>query len=141
MKRTGAITFTATEQEARQGIGTVIRGLEAQGVGGETLGNVEIALAEAVNNIVEHAYARRTPGQIRLRYDLGNSELRLDLDDDGTPYPDGQLPTGAPADLDVAVPDLPEGGFGWFLIRTLTRDLSYVRKDNRNSLILTFDVE
>ena len=44
--------------------------------------------------------------------------------------PAGRLPDGA----DCALVDLPEGGFGWHLIRTLTRDLAYVRSGGCNRL-------
>jgi serine/threonine-protein kinase RsbW len=34
---------------------------------------------------------------------------------------------------------LPEGGFGWFLIRTLSRDLDYRREGGRNLLSFRLD--
>ena len=44
------------------------------------------------------------------------------------------------ADQD-APQDLPEGGFGWFLIRSLTRDLTYLREDGYNMLCFCVDVD
>lgn len=140
MKRSGAITFPATEADARAGIQTVTAGLQAQGLGPDMLGNVEIALAEAVNNIVEHAYSDRQAGQIRLRYEFGDGALILHLEDDGAAISGGRAPPGRPADLDVATENMPEGGFGWFLIRSLTSRLSYRRQDGVNRLTLRFDL-
>ena len=141
MKRTGAISFEASEVEARQNISTAIRGLETLGVGGDDLGNIQIALAEAVNNIVEHAYAGERPGQVRLTYEKADGALTICLEDDGRPFEGGTPPDGAPANLDVPMEDMPEGGFGWFLIRTLTRDLAYARQEGTNRLMLTFDLQ
>ena len=46
----------------------------------------------------------------------------------------------AEADLDVAREDLPEGGFGWFLIRQLAWDVRYVREGRTNRLFLAIDL-
>jgi len=48
--------------------------------------------------------------------------------------PDGKLPLGDLAPLDAELDDLPEGGFGWFLIQHLARDVTYTRVDNENHL-------
>lgn len=141
MKRSGAITFPATEVAARAGLGTIMQGLAAQGLGTADAGNIEIALAEAVNNIVEHAYADRPAGQVRLTYEIGPGKLTLVLEDDGIGFANGTPPPGVPADLDVPRDDLPEGGFGWFLIRSLASSLTYRRHGDRNHLRLTFDLD
>ena len=36
---------------------------------------------------------------------------------------------------------LPEGGFGWFLIRTLTKSLNYIRQNDENCLTLVFSTK
>ncbi len=48
--------------------------------------------------------------------------------------PAGHLPRVAAPPPGGGVGDLPEGGFGWSLIRTLTTDLSYSRQAGRNEL-------
>jgi serine/threonine-protein kinase RsbW len=37
--------------------------------------------------------------------------------------------------------DLPEGGFGWFLIRELTKDLQYVRHEDQNRLTFSIPID
>jgi len=95
-------------------------------------GTTEIVLAEVLNNIVEHAYAAG-PGEIGLTLRYGAPDLWCEIADAGLPMPNATLPDGqgpvlGPGDA------LPEGGFGWFLIRTLTEDLAYQRTDGRNLL-------
>lgn len=57
------------------------------------------------------------------------------LVDQGAPMPGGTLPEGSQAGrTGLALADLPEGGFGWHLIRSLTRDLAYTRVAGTNRL-------
>ena len=49
--------------------------------------------------------------------------------------PDGRLAAAA------EIQDLPEGGFGWYLIRTLTTDLTYLREGICNTLSFCVDVD
>lgn len=102
-------------------------------------GTAEIVLAEALNNIVEHAYAQST-GMIDVTVDYEHPYLNCEVVDCGLPMPDGNLPLGELAPLDPQN-DLPEGGFGWFLIRSLTRALVYRRADGRNTLMFRMETE
>lgn len=95
----------------------------------------EIALAEALNNIVEHAFAGLLPGEIRVDAVLHGGLARFEIRDDGRAMPAGPLPGARMPSLDAGDPlDLPEGGFGWALLRALTRDLSYRREGPLNVL-------
>ncbi len=141
MVETFACSFQATQLEARDGIGSVVDKLRALGLSETRAGEVQIALAEAVNNVVEHAYADRSPGDIRIRCNLENDQLWINIWDAGVPLPDSKLPLGNPADISGPIEDLPEGGFGWFLIRELTSDIHYQREEGANELSLCFDIE
>ena len=102
-------------------------------------GSAELVLAEALNNIVEHAYD--TPhGQIELQLRRSPGRLHCDFFDDGVAMPNGKLPAGLAQQLGPDH-DLPEGSFGWFLIRTLTADLNYARIDARNHLSFQLNIE
>ncbi|MFN7223827.1 MAG: ATP-binding protein [Paracoccaceae bacterium] len=96
----------------------------------------QIVLAEALNNIVEHAYAK-SPGEIEVTIDLSPLGLICRIMDAGLPMPGGALPDGTLAPIS-AIDDLPEGGFGWHLIRTLSEDLHYRREGELN--LLTFRI-
>ena len=101
-------------------------------------GTAEIVIAEALNNIVEHAYASHA-GEIELSLKRSGGKLSVLITDRGHPMPGGSLPEGR---LPAADPDnLPEGGFGWFLIRTLSQDLRYCRADGRNHLFFRLDAD
>jgi serine/threonine-protein kinase RsbW len=141
MVETFACSFQATELDARTGIGDVVGHLRRLGLNETRAGEVQIALAEAVNNVVEHAYAGSAPGDVRIRCNLDNDRLWISIWDAGMPLPDNKLPLGKPADISGPVEDLPEGGFGWFLIRELTSDIQYQREDGSNELSMCFEIE
>lgn len=102
------------------------------------LDSVEIALAEVLNNIVEHAAPSDAQGAIRISVCGLRDVLTVYVSDDGRPMPGLRLPSGAPHDLGVPLSELPEGGFGWGLVRALTSGLRYRRRLGRNELALRF---
>ena len=76
----------------------------------------------------------------KKKLQLRRNELLCLISDTGLPMPEGQLPAGVLAPLgDFA--DLPEGGFGWHLIRSLSKDLSYRREGGRNLLSFRLDTQ
>ena len=103
-------------------------------------GTWEIVVAEVLNNIVEHAYAGDPQGDISLELDFAPSALCANFRDAGNAMPGNVAPAGKAADLDVPTEDMPEGGFGWHLIRMLTRELEYERVEDRNHLTIEMDL-
>lgn len=94
----------------------------------------ELVLAEVLNNVAEHAYGE-AGGQVEVGLHPDAKGVRCLIVDQGRPMPGGQLPKGRlPPGADVALEDLPEGGFGWHLIRSLCSDLTYTRIDSQNRL-------
>lgn len=101
----------------------------------EEAGTIELVLAEVLNNIVEHAYPPTSSGgPIVICCAQKTDGLFVQIKDCGKAMPDGQLPLGNLAPMGAEIDDLPEGGFGWFLIQHLARDVTYQRVDNENHL-------
>ncbi len=138
-----SLGFPADPVEVRQALAGLLATTPVRTLGDGDRGTVELVLAEVLNNIVEHAYAGGT-GPVEVDLWATASGLGFQVVDAGHPMPNGTLPEGQLPDLpqvgdgppDLA--DLPEGGFGWHLIRSLTKDLSYARHDGRN--LLTFEI-
>jgi len=57
----------------------------------------------------------------------------------GRPMPLGQVPSPDPPAVDPPAP-LPEGGFGWHIVRCLVSDLRYERRGDTNRLLLTLSL-
>ncbi len=131
------VTIPGDSFAVREGLKALFDTIVLRNLPEDGRGTAEIVLAEALNNIVEHAYANH-PGDIEITLHLRPHELICRITDTGLPMPDDQLPEGK---LAAITPDgeLPEGGFGWFLIRSLSQDLHYRREGGRN--LLSFRLE
>ena len=100
----------------------------------DAVGSIELVLAEVLNNIGEHAYRGMDGGMIELTVWNDGDVLLFRTRDTGIPMPNGKVPAGRAAALDCPTEEIPEGGYGWHLIRQLTADLQYARIDNSNEL-------
>lgn len=141
MVKTFACSFTATDLDARDGIAAIVTRLRDHGIPAGRADEVQIALTEAVNNVVEHAYSGSSPGDVTIDCQLHSERLWVSIRDAGGPYPGDTLPDGKPADINVRSADLPEGGFGWFLIRELASRVEYERTGGGNNLSLCFEIQ
>lgn len=132
------LTATASELAVRDTLLAVRSRLSERGVCEDTCGSVELVMAEALNNIVEHAYATDQERDFLLKVSIKPDRLCFHLRDGGAPLPGLCLPQGKLPDHTGPRDDLPEGGFGWFLIRDLTERVAYERRDGMNHLTLEF---
>ncbi|MEM7472834.1 MAG: ATP-binding protein [Pseudomonadota bacterium] len=106
----------------------------------ELLSNAELIISEVLNNIEEHSYANEPDCPLRVAISLINeTTIEVETQDFGEPMPGLKLPPKSLPNTDVPLEDLPEGGFGWFLIHTLAPQTTYTRKGQRN--ILTFSLD
>ena len=122
---------------AREALSAFIGNLAPLDLDIEEVGTIELILAEVVNNIVEHAYPYGcSDGPIAIDCTQIATGLRVQVRDHGKSMPDGQPPIGMVSPLDVGLNDMPEGGFGWFLIRHLAKDVTYTRENGENTLRL-----
>jgi len=106
----------------------------ARQLSAEDAGTLELVLAEALNNIAEHAYAGQAPGRVMLALRRAPEALDCIIEDDGRALPGGVLPDAAIQPVAENPGDLAEGGWGWALIRILAQDIRYCRKGGRNQL-------
>lgn len=127
--------FPATYEEVRKSIIAAGDALKPLDLSLEDLSSVEIVLAEALNNVVEHGYPDNSGGEIALKLRRHRAGILIQIKDWGRPMPGGRTPIGDHPATSSRVEHLPEGGYGWFLIRELARDLIYDREDGENILI------
>lgn len=128
------LAFPATPADVRGALSGVQDWLTSYAILDDLRASVELVLAEVLNNIVEHAYADAEDGTIDLRVDGREGGLDFQIHDGGKPMPDGVGPRAAGGATCPDPATLPEGGFGWFLVESLTHDLSYSREMGRNML-------
>ena len=131
------IVLPATFMAVRQTLTQLRSRLQPLQLSADLLGNMEIVLAEALNNIVEHAYSDGT-GIIEIEITQTGESMDFRVVDEGMEMPGGQVPVGTIRDYPADPEKMPEGGFGWFLIHDLTNRLSYQRAGSKNILLFGF---
>ena len=125
--------LTAEPGHVRETLAAVRARFQAE-VGADAIGRLELVLAEVMNNVTEHGAGDRPRAApvIHLCIVSHDCGLACALTDDGRRLPvDCLLPRGLPQ---LTSKELPEGGFGWYLIQDLTQELCYYREDRRNFL-------
>ncbi|MWD29207.1 ATP-binding protein [Aquicoccus sp. SCR17] len=128
-----ALSFDLSQSEARAIVVSCLDVLDPDPVLRDTL---RLVLSEVLNNIVEHAYDGALTGEVEIAQEPAEGRLRLRISDGGRAMPGGVLPRGGPVALNGPRDDLPEGGFGWYLIRQLSDRQCYERRAGRNYLWL-----
>lgn len=99
----------------------------------ETTMHINLALEEAVSNIIMYAYPQGETHEIMLRTTVTKDQIIFLLTDNGLSFD----PTHAPdVNLDVPVEERKIGGLGIFLIRSIMNEISYQRLDGENRLIM-----
>lgn len=134
-------SFQASELAVREALIALGQSLRANELEEECIGRAEIVLAEALNNVVEHAYADTGSGTVELRVKSTLSGIDITILDSGVPVPVHVFAKRSGPDVEVATEDLPEGGFGWMLIQRMSSNLTYQRVGETNCLRLTVPLE
>lgn len=135
--RSISLGLVADDRAVRSVLRQVRRWMAACAAPPDLTGRTELVLAEAMNNITEHGYHEGEQGRIAIQCTFTAAGLRVVLTDSGraVPLPLLQGSAGSPVTgCDMSTEALPEGGFGWFLIHELTRDLTGHRMGGINRL-------
>ena len=98
---------------------------------------INLALEEAVTNVIMYAYPAGTGGKVNLEAVVEDGVLRFTLTDRGKLFD----PTAAPdADTSASLEDRPIGGLGIHLVRAIMDSVSYRRTDGKNVLTMTINI-
>ena len=100
----------------------------------ELLNNINLALEEAVTNIILYAYPKGTDGLVDIDARADRNTLSFILSDSGKEFD----PTAREeVDISAGVNERAIGGLGIHLVRSIMDSVRYERKDGKNILILT----
>jgi serine/threonine-protein kinase RsbW len=127
-----------TGLEAVGEVAGAVRAVALPVLGEEGAGDLELALTEAVTNVIRHGYGPEG-GPVRVEAEVLGDQMQLCIFDWGRPIP-GEALAGAgarrfdfdPDDLDA----LPAGGMGLSLIAMLMDEVSYRTDLGQNRLTL-----
>jgi serine/threonine-protein kinase RsbW len=124
--------------EALEDVVPVLRDTAAGLLPEGRLDRFEIALVEALTNIIRHAYAGRNDGRIDIGITMEQRTLTVVLRDNGIAADPAHFKAAEPKDVGDAIDDLPESGWGLDLIRQCSDGMTYRRLASGNELTLLF---
>lgn len=106
---------------------------ESNGFDMPTTMQINLAMEEAVVNVINYAYPAGTKGNITIEAKSNGKELIFVITDTGKPFD----PTAkAEVDTTLSVEDRSIGGLGIHLIRQIMDNINYERTDGHNILTL-----
>ena len=95
--------------------------------------NINLALEEAISNVIFYAFDDEKEHDIKIVLSLENKTLTIKIIDDGKPFD----PTARQQpDISLPAEDRPIGGLGIFLIKKMMNNVTYTRHNNLNTLTL-----
>ena len=103
------------------------------GLGEADIKALNLALEEAVTNIVRYAYPVGREGSVGLDACVTDTEIRFTLTDGGIPFDPTERPD---PDVTLGVEDRPIGGLGIYMVRKIMDEVRYERKGAMNVLTM-----
>ena len=114
--------------------GFVEEAVKAAGLDQDIVPRLNLALEEAVTNVIDYAYPPGVLGKVELKADIDPGTLTFTLEDGGVPFD----PTArGEVDINASVEDRQIGGLGIHLVRQIMDEVKYERVDDKNVLKLT----
>lgn len=102
----------------------------------EEIEDMKVAVAEACNNVVVHAYDSNEPGNIDVAFVMDDSGLKIVVKDEGKSFDYSRTSHQASSFHDKSLSEIHAGGLGIFMMQALMDDVT-VNTDNGTEVTLT----
>ncbi len=111
---------------------------EEYGISNPLAMNINLAIEEAVTNVIMYAYPTGTTATFRMDFDMAEGQpATWRIIDTGMPFD----PTAkADADVTLDAAERPIGGLGIFLLKEIMDEVTYCRKDGQNILTMRINL-
>jgi len=127
------VILPATIDHLGDFIASLSRWLQQQGLAAEKIGRVQLAVEEALVNIIRYAY-REKPGEVEVRGGIvEDNRFIIEILDSGVPFNVCSLPQ---PDVKCGIRERKVGGLGVFLIQKMVDELIYRREGDKNVLTM-----
>ena len=128
------ITITNEVGQVKE-LGTFVKSItEKLGIERSRARNIQLAVEEAVVNVISYAYPPGTTGDICIRAAYNKQTLKFVIIDSGSAFDPTEV---AAADTSLNAEERPVGGLGILLVRELMDTINYERIDGQNTLTLS----
>ncbi|MBR6981375.1 MAG: SpoIIE family protein phosphatase [Prevotella sp.] len=133
-----SITLTNNVEEVPKMAEFVEGVCEEAGIDMGTTMSLNLAIEEAVVNVMSYAYPTNTVGDVVIKAIACNQQVRFIIIDSGKPFDPTTMD-----DIDTTLPaeDRDIGGLGIHLVRQIMDSINYERIDGKNVLTLTKKIE
>ena len=95
--------------------------------------SLNLALEEAVVNVMEYAYAPGTQGEVCIETTANETHIEFIISDSGIPFDPTKKEE---VDTTLSAEERPIGGLGIHLVREIMDSVDYEYRDNKNILTL-----
>ena len=106
---------------------------ETAGLDMATTMKLNLAIEEAVVNVMNYAYPQGTVGDINIEVQVDINQLEFIISDSGTPF---DPTTKAEVDTTLSAEERTIGGLGIHLVRYIMDSINYERVNGKNILAL-----
>jgi len=113
-------------------VGYIGKKMSERGFEGEQISEMQVAVEEAYVNIINHGY-KKEEGLIWITIDVGERFIRVTLEDEAPSFDPTKF---IKREQDSNPLDHPVGGWGINLMKSLTDEIKYEYKNNKNKLTL-----
>ena len=127
------VTLPATIDHLGDFIQALSRWLEQEGMAKEKISRVQLAVEEALVNVIRYAY-QGVVGEVELRGEVTHDDrLTIKILDSGIPFNVCAVPK---PDINCGIRERKVGGLGIYLIRKMVDELAYRREGDKNVLTM-----
>ena len=95
--------------------------------------NINLAVEEAVANVMNYAYPKDTVGEVRVDASVADGLLTITITDSGTPFDPTQKED---PDINLPAEERPIGGLGILLVKQIMDTVTYQHAEGKNILTL-----
>ena len=128
------LIIRADSTEMRQVDAFVREFVKQHEIAADEAARILILLEELLTNLMKYGYPDRAePGEAEIVLALDGARLEIEFIDDGCAFDPFAAP---PPDLDEALEDRQIGGLGLHILRSMTDEARYERRDDRNVIRL-----
>ena len=106
---------------------------EAVGFDMSTTMSMNLAMEEAVVNVMNYAYPAGVQGNVNISAEANDERLKFVISDTGKPF---DPTTKSEVDTTLSAEERPIGGLGIHLVRQIMDSINYERTDGKNVLTL-----
>ncbi len=99
----------------------------------EFFNSIKLVIYEAVSNVIKHAYSEKKQDKVKIKLELGEKKLTLEVIDFGQGFNLLDIPEPNPNDPK-------EGGRGLFLIKKIANTVSYFYSKKEKGNVLHIEI-